>query len=91
VAAPPPVSAPMEPAPSAAAAPPVVELAGLTVELGGRTVLDGLSAALRGRAIGLLGPNGAGKTTLLHTLLGFHRPAAGTARVFGLDVETRRR
>src|SRR5436305_9227868 len=72
-------------------APPVLELAGLTVELGGRRVLDGLTAALRGRAIGLLGPNGAGKTTLLHTLLGFHRPAAGTARVCGHDVisETR--
>jgi ABC-2 type transport system ATP-binding protein len=76
---------------SPAVAPPVVELAGLTVQLGGRTVLDGLSAALRGRAIGLLGPNGAGKTTLLHTLLGFHRPAAGTARVFGHDVGTERR
>jgi ABC-2 type transport system ATP-binding protein len=72
-------------------APPVLELAGLTVDLGGRRVLDGLTAALRGRAIGLLGPNGAGKTTLLHTLLGFHRPAAGTARVAGHDVvaETR--
>jgi len=74
-----------------APAPPVLELDGLTVELGGRRVLDGLTAALRGRAIGLLGPNGAGKTTLLHTLLGFHRPAAGTARVSGHDVvrETR--
>ena len=74
-----------------APAPPVLELDGLTVELGGRRVLDGLTAALRGRAIGLLGPNGAGKTTLLHTLLGFHRPASGTARVSGHDVvsETR--
>jgi ABC-2 type transport system ATP-binding protein len=72
-------------------APPVLELAGLTVALGGRTVLDGLSAALRGRAIGLLGPNGAGKTTLLHTLLGFHRPAAGTARVCGHDIATEAR
>jgi ABC-2 type transport system ATP-binding protein len=36
----------------------------------------------------LLGPNGAGKTTLLQTLLGFHSPAAGTARLFGLDVRT---
>ena len=63
----------------------------LTVRLGGRTVLDGLDAELRGRCIGLLGPNGAGKTTLLQTLLGFHRPYAGTARVFGLDVATQAR
>jgi len=34
----------------------------------------------------LLGPNGAGKTTLIHTLLGFHAPSAGTARIFGQDI-----
>jgi len=34
---------------------------------------------------GLLGPNGAGKSTLINTLLGFHLPSKGTARVFGLD------
>ncbi|HUO86255.1 MAG TPA: ABC transporter ATP-binding protein [Thermoanaerobaculia bacterium] len=65
---------------------PVVELDGLSVRLGRRTILDRLSGRLAGRAIGLLGPNGAGKTTLLHTLLGFHRPSAGTARIFGRDV-----
>jgi len=65
---------------------PVIELDGLQVRLGGRPVLKGLSGALTGRCLGLLGPNGAGKTTLLHTLLGFYKPAAGTARVFGHDV-----
>jgi ABC-2 type transport system ATP-binding protein len=34
----------------------------------------------------LLGPNGAGKTTLIHTLLGFHPPASGTARILGHDI-----
>lgn len=34
----------------------------------------------------MLGPNGAGKTTLIHTLLGFHPPTSGTARIFGQDV-----
>jgi ABC-2 type transport system ATP-binding protein len=34
----------------------------------------------------LLGPNGAGKTTLIHSLLGFHPPSAGTARIFGKDI-----
>ncbi len=70
----------------AAARQPVIELDGLEVRLGGRPILKGLSGALTGRCLGLLGPNGAGKTTLLHTLLGFHEPAAGTARVFGHDV-----
>jgi ABC-2 type transport system ATP-binding protein len=64
-----------------------IELDGLQVRLGGRTVLDGLTGELRGRAIGLLGPNGAGKSTLINTLLGFHAPSRGSARVFGLDVQ----
>jgi ABC-2 type transport system ATP-binding protein len=63
----------------------VIELAGLEVRLGGRPVLNGLTGELRGNAIGLLGPNGAGKSTLINTLLGFHTPSAGAARVFGMD------
>ena len=70
---------------------PVIELQGLAVQFGGRPILKGLSASLTGRCIGLLGPNGAGKTTLLHTLLGFHAPSAGTARIFGHDIQTEAR
>jgi len=65
---------------------PVIELDGLGVTFGGRPILQDLHGTLRGRAIGLLGPNGAGKTTLIHTLLGFHPPTAGTARIFGADI-----
>jgi ABC-2 type transport system ATP-binding protein len=68
----------------------VIELDRLEVRLGGRTVLKGLTGELRGHAIGLLGPNGAGKSTLINTLLGFHEPAGGTARVLGLDVRADR-
>ncbi len=67
---------------------PVVEFDGLGMRFGSQQVLDDLRASLCGRAIGLLGPNGAGKTTLLHTLLGFHAPTSGTARVFGHDILT---
>ncbi|HEX9943659.1 MAG TPA: ABC transporter ATP-binding protein [Thermoanaerobaculia bacterium] len=70
---------------------PIVELQGLEVKFGRRPILKGLNASLSGRCIGLLGPNGAGKTTLLHTLLGFHAPAAGSARVFGHDIRTETR
>jgi len=63
----------------------VIDLDGLEVRLGHRTVLNGLTGRLQGRAIGLLGPNGAGKSTLINTLLGFHRSTRGSARVFGLD------
>jgi ABC-2 type transport system ATP-binding protein len=64
----------------------VIDLDRLEVRLGGRIVLKGLTGELRGNAIGLLGPNGAGKSTLINTLLGFHEPSSGSARVFGLDT-----
>ena len=67
----------------------VVELENLKVNLGRREILRGISCRLgvsgTGRAIGLLGPNGAGKSTLIRTLLGFHKPISGTARVLGLS------
>src|SRR6266446_5380699 len=64
----------------------VITLDGLSVSFGRRPILKDLRGELRGRAIGLLGPNGAGKTTLIHTLLGFHPPSSGTARIFGRDI-----
>jgi ABC-2 type transport system ATP-binding protein len=70
---------------------PVIELDGLEVRFGQRVILNRLKAALTGRSIGLLGPNGAGKSTLINTLLGFHKPAAGTARIFGRDIRTHAR
>ncbi|MEJ7617636.1 MAG: ABC transporter ATP-binding protein [Pyrinomonadaceae bacterium] len=65
---------------------PVIDLDGLGVRFGKRDILLDLRASLNGRAIGLLGPNGAGKTTLIHTLLGFHQPTSGAARIFGQDI-----
>lgn len=64
----------------------VIDLDGVEVRLANRTVLDNLTGELHGQAIGLLGPNGAGKSTLINTLLGFHLPCKGKARVFGLDT-----
>jgi ABC-2 type transport system ATP-binding protein len=65
---------------------PVVQLDGLGVRFGKRDILKDLRVSLSGRTIGLLGPNGAGKSTLIQTLVGFVRPGAGTARVFGHDI-----
>jgi ABC-type multidrug transport system fused ATPase/permease subunit len=70
---------------------PVIELDNLEVRFGERTILKKLNGSFTGRAIGLLGPNGAGKSTLINTLLGFHQPSAGTARIFGKDIRTRSR
>jgi ABC-2 type transport system ATP-binding protein len=73
----------------------VVELDNLKVKLGRREILCGISCRLGksgvGKAIGLLGPNGAGKSTLIRTLLGFHKPSAGNARVLGYDCRQQMR
>ena len=83
-----PASVPLEPmkAQTAYTEPPVIDLHGLSVSFGRRQILKNLRGDLRGKAIGLLGPNGASKTTLIHTLLGFHPPSAGTAHIFGHDI-----
>lgn len=65
---------------------PLIDMQGLSVRFGNREILSGLTATLRGQAIGLLGPNGAGKSTLINTLLGFYKPCAGSASVFGHDI-----
>jgi len=76
---------PRRPSPDPAA--PLVRARGLTVDLGGRRVLDGLDLDVRpGTVHALLGPNGAGKTTTVRVLTTLLRPDAGVATVAGHDV-----
>jgi phosphonate transport system ATP-binding protein len=65
----------------------VVDVRGLTVLLGGRTVLDGVDLhAEPGQLVALLGANGSGKTTLFRALLGLVPPTGGTVALDGVDV-----
>lgn len=58
----------------------MLEAKGLTVRLGGQSILREVDLEVRsGELLGLIGPNGAGKTTLMETLAGLlparrHRP-----------------
>jgi zinc transport system ATP-binding protein len=62
---------------------PVIELANVTVTLGGRVVLKDITLSVgRGEFLAVLGPNGSGKTTLLRTILGQIQPISGRVLTF---------
>ena len=67
----------------------VIDVHDLSVERGGKTVLDALSLSVAaGEIYALLGGNGAGKSTTLSALLGFLKPASGSMTVAGIDPAT---
>ena len=60
----------------------MLNLNGITVRLGGRTILDRASASLpHGARVGLIGRNGAGKTTLMKAITGEHDPDEGAVEM----------
>lgn len=70
----------------------LLDVRDLSVDLGGRTVLDGVDLAIdAGEFVGLVGPNGAGKTTLLRSILGLVSIFAGEVRVGGSATRSARR
>ena len=61
---------------------------GLSKRFGNVEALSSLQLEVaQGEVLGYLGPNGAGKTTTIRLLLGFLRPTAGRAEIFGRDVQ----
>lgn len=72
------------------AAPPAVDVAGLSRRQGDRLALRDVSLTVPAGAVAVVrGPNGAGKTTLLRVLATLLRPHAGTVRVLGEELPDR--
>ena len=60
---------------------------GLVNRFGTQVVHDGLDLDVyRGEVLGIVGGSGTGKSVLLRSIVGLNRPAAGSIRVFGVDV-----
>lgn len=74
--------APTNPQPPAEA--PVIDVENLACGYDGRTILQGVSFAVRrGEVFFVIGGSGCGKSTLLRNMVGLHTPFAGTVKFFG--------
>jgi phospholipid/cholesterol/gamma-HCH transport system ATP-binding protein len=66
---------------------PAVEVDGLTVELGGRTIIERLRLAVcGGEVLGVVGASGTGKSVLLRAIVGLLPIVEGAIRVLGTDM-----
>ncbi|MGH2687150.1 MAG: MFS transporter, partial [Actinomycetota bacterium] len=69
------------------AAPPALEVHGLSKSFGGIRAVSEVSFSLApGEILGLIGPNGAGKTTVFDLVSGFLTPDEGRVVLGGVDV-----
>ncbi|WP_020404678.1 ABC-F family ATP-binding cassette domain-containing protein [Gracilimonas tropica] len=65
----------------------MLALENITLHLGERTLLDGVSTFINpGERIGLVGPNGAGKSTLLKIIMGIMEPDGGSIALAGEET-----
>ena len=66
----------------------ILSVKDVTVRFGTNTVLENLSLDVkRGEILGFVGPSGSGKSVLLRAVLGLTPKAAGTIKLFGIDVD----
>jgi len=74
------------------AAPPLLEIENLVVDIRSMTALRGFSMKIaRGAMVSLVGRNGAGKTTLMRSIMGHLKPAQGIVWFDGIDLSVRPR
>jgi phospholipid/cholesterol/gamma-HCH transport system ATP-binding protein len=65
----------------------IIEVRGLVNRFGSQVVHDGLDLDIyRGEVLGVVGGSGTGKSVLLRSIVGLVRPAAGSIKVFGVEV-----
>jgi iron complex transport system ATP-binding protein len=75
--------------PVSAGGPPVLGVRDVTVRVGSRTLLDGVTFEVTsGEVVAIIGPNGAGKTTLLEVIAGMRGADLGTVAFHGVPVRT---
>jgi zinc transport system ATP-binding protein len=68
-----------------------VSCSDVTVEFGGRTVLESINIQIPERNFVIVfGPNGAGKSTFLRLLVGLLQPTKGIVKIFDLPPENAR-
>ena len=66
---------------------PPLQADAVTLVLGGRPVVDGVSVRLRaGQWVAIVGPNGAGKSSLLSLMAGLRNPASGQVQLQGRSI-----
>jgi phospholipid/cholesterol/gamma-HCH transport system ATP-binding protein len=66
---------------------PIIEVRGLVNRFGSQVVHDGLDmTVVDGEVFGIVGGSGSGKSVLLRTILGLHRPQAGSVKLYGRDI-----
>ena len=78
---------PQSPIPNRGSPDPLIDVHGLQAYYGRRRILHGIDFRVQAGEIRvIMGGSGSGKSTLLRHLLGLQKPAAGTVRLFGIDI-----